>query len=142
MKKLAIIVLTVATTFTGIAPAQAFPTIARPDVPQASNVEQVQYYRRHWNRYRYDDDRWRHRDYDDGWRYRRYHRHNNAGAIIGGLAAGAIIGGIISAQRQPRYYYAGGSYHTRWCYSRYRSYRAYDNTYQPYYGPRRQCVSP
>ncbi|WP_348631649.1 BA14K family protein [Mesorhizobium sp. M6A.T.Cr.TU.014.01.1.1] len=29
-----------------------------------------------------------------------------------------------------------------WCYSRYRSYRAYDNTYQPYYGPRRQCISP
>ncbi len=36
MKKLAIIVLTVATAFTGIAPAQAFPTIAKPDVPQAS----------------------------------------------------------------------------------------------------------
>ena len=54
----------------------------------------------------------------------------------------AIIGGIISSQRQPRYYYSSGSYHIRWCYSRYRSYRAYDNTYQPYYGPRRQCVSP
>ena len=29
MKKLAIIVLTVATAFTGIAPAQAFPAIAK-----------------------------------------------------------------------------------------------------------------
>ncbi|MCB8828228.1 BA14K family protein, partial [Escherichia coli] len=29
----------------------------------------------------------------------------------------------------------------RWCYNRYRSYRAYDNTYQPNNGPRRQCVS-
>jgi hypothetical protein len=29
-----------------------------------------------------------------------------------------------------------------WCYSRYRSYRAYDNTFQPYYGPRRQCIGP
>lgn len=137
MKKLAIIVLTVATAFTGIAPAQAFPTIAKPDVPQASNVEQVQYYRRYGNRYRYD----RYRYDDDRWRYRRYHRHNNAGAIIGGLAAAAIIGGIISSQRQPRYY-SGGSYRTRWCYSRYSSYRAYDNTYQPYYGPRRQCLAP
>ena len=32
--------------------------------------------------------------------------------------------------------------HTRWCESRYRSYRAYDNTWQPYDGPRRQCWSP
>lgn len=32
--------------------------------------------------------------------------------------------------------------HVNWCYNRYRSYRAYDNTYQPYGGPRRQCYSP
>lgn len=31
------------------------------------------------------------------------------------------------------------SAHVRYCYNRYRSYRAYDNTYQPYHGPRRQC---
>ncbi|MEI1252491.1 BA14K family protein [Rhizobium aouanii] len=45
----------------------------------------------------------------------------------------------------PRYYrpvYSGGNGHTRWCYARYRSYRAYDNTFQPYYGPRRACISP
>jgi len=45
----------------------------------------------------------------------------------------------------PRYYrqtYYGGDAHTSWCYARYRSYRAYDNTFQPYYGPRRICVSP
>ncbi|MEZ2128812.1 MULTISPECIES: BA14K family protein [unclassified Sinorhizobium] len=45
----------------------------------------------------------------------------------------------------PRYYrptYYGGNAHTRWCYARYRSYRAYDNTFQPYYGPRQVCVSP
>ncbi|MDK4731302.1 BA14K family protein [Rhizobium sp. CNPSo 3490] len=40
------------------------------------------------------------------------------------------------------YAYGGGSSHVSWCYARYRSYRAYDNTYQPYYGPRRQCVGP
>ena len=38
--------------------------------------------------------------------------------------------------------YRTGSSHTEWCYNRYRSYRAYDNTYQPYGGPRRQCYSP
>src|SRR5690606_32037730 len=35
-----------------------------------------------------------------------------------------------------------GSRHVEWCYDRYRSYRASDNTYQPYNGPRRQCYSP
>ncbi|ACI55777.1 BA14K family protein [Rhizobium leguminosarum bv. trifolii WSM2304] len=39
-------------------------------------------------------------------------------------------------------YYGGGGSHEAWCYSRYRSYRAFDNTFQPYYGPRRQCVGP
>ncbi|PDS77929.1 BA14K family protein [Rhizobium sp. L43] len=82
----------------------------------------------------YRDDRY-------GWdrRYdRRYRRHDNSGAIIGGLAAGAIIGGIIASQ--PRAYSSRSySSHAEYCYSRYRSYRAYDNTYQPNYGPRRQC---
>lgn len=32
--------------------------------------------------------------------------------------------------------------HVDWCYSRYRSYREWDNTFQPYHGPRRQCLSP
>ncbi|WP_405049311.1 MULTISPECIES: BA14K family protein [unclassified Rhizobium] len=29
-----------------------------------------------------------------------------------------------------------------WCSGRYASYRTDDNTYQPYGGPRRECVSP
>lgn len=32
--------------------------------------------------------------------------------------------------------------HVDWCYDRYRSYRESDNTFQPYNGPRRECVSP
>jgi hypothetical protein len=32
--------------------------------------------------------------------------------------------------------------HVAWCYSRYRSYRDWDNTFQPYNGPRRECRSP
>ena len=31
------------------------------------------------------------------------------------------------------------SAHVQWCYNRYRSYRAWDNTFQPYNGPRQQC---
>jgi hypothetical protein len=45
----------------------------------------------------------------------------------------------------PRRYYRTNNYssgHANWCYSRYRSYRAWDNTFQPYNGPRRQCWSP
>ena len=45
---------------------------------------------------------------------------------------------------QPRVYRSPGysNSHEAWCYNRYRSYRAYDDTFQPYYGPRRQCLSP
>ena len=32
--------------------------------------------------------------------------------------------------------------HRQWCRARYRSYRPRDNTFQPYHGPRRPCVSP
>ncbi|MEO0635100.1 MAG: BA14K family protein [Pseudomonadota bacterium] len=32
--------------------------------------------------------------------------------------------------------------HYRWCDARYRSYRISDNSFQPYHGHRRQCVSP
>ena len=32
--------------------------------------------------------------------------------------------------------------HIAWCHARYRSYRAYDNSFQPYHGGRRQCWSP
>lgn len=155
MKMLAIIGLSLATALSGVAPAQAFPSIDGPKF-QVSDVQQVRqrrysrqsqgsdYYRRSWgvgrwggnrdcnhrrcyygHRRHYGD---RYRDYDD----------DNFGAVLGGLAAGAIIGGLIA---QPRYYGGGGT-HANWCYSRYRSYRAYDNTFQPYYGPRRQCVSP
>lgn len=35
-----------------------------------------------------------------------------------------------------------GSSHVLWCANRFRSYRAWDNTFQPYHGPRRYCISP
>ncbi|MEB2844073.1 BA14K family protein [Rhizobiales bacterium RZME27] len=156
MKKLAIIALSLATAFMGVAPAQAFPSAAsapRVEQTQASGVQNVQY-RREWrrDRWRGGDRRWdrgRHWDrgryYGDRRYYRRHHR-NNAGAVIGGLALGAIVGGAI-ANSQPRYapaprYYRGASSHTQWCVNRYRSYRAYDNTFQPYNGPRQRCYSP
>lgn len=46
---------------------------------------------------------------------------------------------VIEARPALRAY---GNSHVSWCYDRWRSYRASDNTYQPLNGPRRQCVSP
>ncbi|MFU0503199.1 BA14K family protein [Pseudaminobacter sp. NGMCC 1.201702] len=50
---------------------------------------------------------------------------------------------------RPRYVQPPSSYrirvspaHVDWCSMRYRSYRPKDNTFQPFNGPRRQCLSP
>ncbi|WP_432283424.1 BA14K family protein [Aminobacter sp. BA135] len=79
------------------------------------------------------------RDYRPG-----YRRHNNFWFPAGAFIAGAIIGGAIANQPQPRYVQPSryGNAHVQWCYDRYRSYRASDNTFQPYNGPRQQCYSP
>lgn len=143
MKKLAIILVSLMSAFTGVGPAQAFPTVTVNTGAVSSDVQQVQdqrlilrgsdrrnnsrYDRRDNRRDRYSNNR----RYDNRRYDRRYdnRRRNNAGAIIGGLAAGAIIGGAIASQNRN-----GSS-----CAARYRSYRASDNTYQPNSGPRRVC---
>ncbi len=76
------------------------------------------------------------RDYRPG-----YRRYGDFWFPAAAFIAGAAITGAI-ANSQPRVEYRVGGSHTEWCYNRYRSYRAYDNTFQPYNGPRRQCVSP
>ena len=79
----------------------------------------------YWHGYRgYHYARPGYRRYSDGWWY-----------PLAAFTAGAIIGGAVA--HPPR-----GSAHARWCASRYKTYRASDNTYQPTNGPRRQCVSP
>jgi hypothetical protein len=87
-----------------------------------------------------------------GYPYRRpgYRYYNGFWFPGGAFIAGAIIGGAIANGGYydggvgPRYYLDGnpGGGHVQWCYNRYRSYRAWDNTFQPYHGPRRQCYSP
>ncbi|MDQ0318754.1 hypothetical protein QO002_000892 [Pararhizobium capsulatum DSM 1112] len=152
MKRFVIVFAALATTVTGVAPAQAFPVVPSVSAPQAE-MQGVQEVRdRHYMRRYNGNNGWR----NNGWRNDRYgsyghhyydhdygwHGDNYAGVIIGGLAAGALLGSVLNAQ--PRYYNqsAYGGSHEQWCYNRYRSYRASDNTYQPYYGSRRQCVSP
>jgi|GEM_PF-2527965 len=58
---------------------------------------------------------------------------------------GSRSGGDYSFQRSrthAREIYQGGNQHLRWCYSQFKTYRESDNTFQPYSGPRRECVSP
>lgn len=134
--------LAVSLAFSVATPAMAAPVLS-PKVPAiSSDVVQVQ------DRRRRDDDRRKrferrgnqayyngHR----GYRERRpgYRRHNGWWFPPAAFALGAIIGGATS---QPANRLSNA--HVRWCENRWRSYRAYDNSYQPYNGPRRVCVSP
>ena len=110
--------------------AQPSLTMAPSAQPAAQGPAQtVQYYdyrgdRRHWRRHHRD---WRHHRP----RHRPYYRHDRR---YWGPPP------VYRHRRAP--IYRGGNPHVRWCYNRYRSYRAYDNTFQPNYGPRRQCYSP
>lgn len=134
-----IIFAAAAMLFTGIAPVQGAP-LPRVDLTPVQKaqpfegVENVQY-RRHRPppRYGYYRGHRGYRDYRPG-----YRRHNGYWFPLAAFATGAIIGGAVSGQSAPRY---GGSHH-EWCANRWKSYRASDNTYQPYNGPRRECVSP
>jgi len=135
-------------------PAMASPMPSLQSLPAMTaerpmaDVQEVQYRRyRHYRSGRnYHGGRgyWRgHRGYSHrrpGYRYHQGYWYPPAAFI-----AGAIIGGAIAAQPAPRA--PGGSYHygpshVEWCMGRYRSYRASDNTFQPYNGPRRACRSP
>ena len=68
-----------------------------------------------------------------------YRQHQGYWFPPSAFIAGAIIGGALNNQPTVR---RGGSAHVRWCADRWQSYRAYDNSYQPYNGPRRTCTSP
>lgn len=161
MKRLIAIAISLATAFTGV-PALAGPA-GRIDLPtvaassrtmndltkvgcnNGTNCPQIN---PRWGnggqRHYRDSDRWVGRRHSRDWNDRRHYnngyyrdrRHGNAGAVIGGLAAGALIGGIIASQSGARV--SSGS-HIDYCRSKYRSYRASDNSYQPLNGPRRQC---
>ncbi|ESY76006.1 BA14K family protein [Mesorhizobium sp. M1050] len=122
--------------------------------------------RRHWNRDNWDRGNWNgwnrgNWNGGDDWRWRHGRHHYRGGryyddgaAAILGLGLGLGLGSMYNnynyydryyVRPAPRHYYRAGrlsSAHVQWCYNRYRSYRAYDNTFQPYSGPRQQCYSP
>jgi hypothetical protein len=136
-------------------PANAAPVFA-PQAPEASsnlqNVEarngDFQWKKRHWDRRNFNGNRnfarndgayWNgHHGYRE---YRRgYRRHGDYWFPLAAFAAGALISGAIINNENNRVY--EGNSHVQWCYDRYRSYRASDNTFRPYNGPRQQCHSP
>ena len=134
-----------ATSFVAV-PAIAMP-LPKAGVSQSTDVEQVQYYReRHYR----DRDRRAWREDRRGWhnghrgyreQRRGYRRHSDGWWYpLAAFGAGAVIGGAISNSRpsasgvNPRHY--------QWCSARYRTYRAYDNTYVPRVGVRATCQSP
>lgn len=156
-KQFAVAVFSLVTAFSGVVPANAFPSVvSAPKVDAPADVQQVQY-RRYGG---YGGYGWRggpryygNRYYGGRYYGHRYYGNNywGPGAALGGFAAGAIIGGALAQPYYQPYYgnsyvaprrYVGASAHVNWCYGRYRSYRAYDNTFQPNYGPRQQCYSP
>lgn len=121
-------------------PLAAAPVFV-PKAPEAgANVETVQHRRAQRNRFErrggiaYLNG---HRGYR-GWR-RGYREHNGFWFPAGAFITGLIIGGALDNTRVGS---IGGSAHVRWCAERWRSYDPRSNTYQPYDGPRRVCVSP
>lgn len=141
-KHMPMIAMMVAAALTNITPAAAMPIPAKPVVSAPSDVENVQY--RRYDGYRGGGRYYRgHRGYRD---YRPgYRRHNNGYWFpLAAFAAGAIIAGSAAQAAPSRSYGSGGvnPRHYDWCAGRYRSYDARSNTFQPYNGPRQQCLSP
>ncbi|MER8576132.1 BA14K family protein [Mesorhizobium sp. M1338] len=116
-------------------------------------------WRRHDGRRYWNHDNWRRGNWDGGndwrWRHGRHHYrggryYDDGAAALLGLGLGLSLGSMYNNYNYydrpaPRRYYRAGrlsSAHVQWCYNRYRSYRAWDNTFQPYNGPRQQCWSP
>jgi len=124
------------------APVMAAPAVS-PQAPAiSSDVIQIQS-RRHRGDDRRDrfERRGNHAYYNGrrGYRERRpgYRQYQGFWFPPAAFALGAIIGG---AANQPAARLSNA--HIRWCQNRWRSYRASDNSYQPFNGPRRACVSP
>ncbi|ESY21727.1 MULTISPECIES: BA14K family protein [unclassified Mesorhizobium] len=117
-----------------------------PQAPSASSdVQAVDY--KPWMKHRGDRNSSRYNNDGPYWNGHRgsrhyrhgYRRHGDFWFPAGAFIAGALITGALNNNHRV---YRGGDSHVQWCYDHYRSYRASDNTYQPNYGPRRECNSP
>ena len=147
LKTTAVAALASILAITGMVPAQAQVIRPAATVTITSDVTTVGHRYGHGRYERYDRyERARYWNGHRGYRDRRagYRYHNGYWYPLAAFAAGAIIGGAIAQPRPapvaPR---AGlNPRHYSWCEARYRSYDSYSNTFQPYNGPRQQCLSP
>jgi hypothetical protein len=149
---------------TSFTPSFAMPVPVAPaasaDKTAPADVEQIQWRRYHGGGY-HGGGYYRGRGYYHGGGYYRrgwyggyrgypgyrsgYRYYDGYWFPLAAFGAGALVGGAIASQ--PRYVAPAPSAginprHVAWCESRYRSYRAYDNTFQPNRGGRQQCYSP
>jgi hypothetical protein len=165
-RRLSVAATALVVALTGLAPAQAMPFAPLAQTSQQAPVVNVQFSQEHgdnrvnqqpgywprdarrhggWNGNRRGWDGPRQGYYNGyrGYRHSRpgYRYHNGAWFPLGAFAAGALLGGALSAPAAR----AGShtSRHVAWCESRYRTYRASDNTYVANSrGERRLCRSP
>ncbi|WP_028749372.1 BA14K family protein [Rhizobium mesoamericanum] len=160
-KKIAIAAGSFVALVIGYMPSQAQKMTVSPNVAQSGDIQNVQYCRGPYCRPGYRPGYYPgyragyypryHPAYRPGWYggyrgypyYRSGYRYYNGYWFpLAAFGAGAVIGGATASQ--PTYVAPAPvpSGHVAWCQARYRSYRVYDNTFQPYNGPRQQCVSP
>lgn len=151
MKKLLVGIVGSTVLIGSIAPLSAAPIKPSTQIIGTDNIIDVRDHRHHrnrnWHGHRAGPRHWhghpRYRDYRPG-----YRRHSDGWWYpLAAFGAGAVLGGALAAPAPaPRVYqapaYRYSNAHVQWCYDRYRSYRASDNTFQPYNGPRKQCYSP
>lgn len=115
-----------------LGPVQAAP-VASSDVTPVRNRHNDEWAWQNNRPYYHGHRGYRH--YREG--YRRHRGYWFPGAAF---ATGIIIGGAIASQPRVRVRRGLTREHIEYCMQRYRSYRAWDDTYQPNYGPRRRCV--
>lgn len=145
--------LAASVSFGGIAAVNAAPMPAQPGIEIGSGIVKVQDRRnRHYGERRYNGGNrhysgrrgfYRHdgNPYYNGQRGYRQQRpgyRNYNGYWFPAFAFGLLLAPQLT---QPGTIYLTPA-HVRWCENRFRSYRRSDNTYQPYNGPRKACVSP
>ena len=107
--------------------AITMPALSVP-APVQSDIVQVH---DHGHGHRHHHNRW-----GSGHRLHGNDSYYDDNSDSGVLFKSFVTGTLFSGQRAQGYY---DDDHARACASRYRSYRASDNTYQPSYGPRREC---
>lgn len=125
-----------------VATTAAAPLPTQPVAKTGNLLVQVDHRRHHRGHQRGFHQRDGHYYYNGrrGYRHKRpgYRYHNGFWFPAAAFTLGLLIAPQVQQGRTIHLTRA----HYRWCDDRYRSYRYSDNSFQPYNGPRKQCISP